>query len=98
MSYNRTNDGMDADFDKLKLNPAQLNTLLSCILRLEGLRAEVADGGDWCLCVVWATEYLSDNSEAEQLQKIWARMLVFDTFDYARKLQKVGFSEEQVVV
>jgi len=25
-------------------------------------------------------------------------MLVFDTFDYARKLQKVGFSEEQVVV
>jgi len=25
-------------------------------------------------------------------------MLVFDTFDYARKLQKVGFSEEQAVV
>ncbi len=52
MSYNRTNDGMDADFDTLKLNPAQPNTLLSCILRLKGLRAEVADGGDWCLCVV----------------------------------------------
>jgi len=43
---------MDADFDTLKLNPAQLNTLLSCILRLEGLRAEVADGGDWYICVV----------------------------------------------
>ena len=70
MSYNRTNDGMDADFDTLKLNPAQLNTLLSCILRLEGLMAELADGGDWYICVVRTPEYLSDNSGAEQLQKI----------------------------